>query len=46
MQAHGPDGELPLLEQIRLVPPEIVGAELIEATAGMLAVTGVEDACR
>ena len=42
MEADGADGELALFEQGRLIPPEIAGAEPIEATAGMLAATGVE----
>jgi hypothetical protein len=42
VEAHGADRELSLLEEVRLIPPEIIGPELIEAPTGMLAVTGIE----
>jgi len=42
VEAHGADCELPFFKQIGLIPPELTRADLIEATAGMLAATGVE----
>jgi hypothetical protein len=42
VEPHRTDGELSLLEQVRLIPPEIIGPELIEAPTGMLEATGIE----
>ena len=42
MQPHRAHGEFPILEQVSLIPPELTRAELVEATARMLAATQVE----
>jgi hypothetical protein len=42
VEPHRADGELSLLEEVGLIPPEVIGPELIEAPTGMLAATGVE----
>ena len=42
VEPHSADGELPLFEQVRLIPPELTWPELIEAPTGMLAATGIE----
>ena len=42
MESHGADGELLLSKEIGVVAPERGRAELIEATAAMVALAGAE----
>jgi hypothetical protein len=42
MEAHGPDGELLLPKEVRVVTPERGRAELIETTSAMVALTRAE----
>ena len=42
VESHGPHGELLLSKEVGVVPPERVGAELIEATSAMVALTRAE----
>ena len=42
VESHGPDGELLLPKEVGVVAPERGRAELIEATAAMVALTGAE----
>jgi hypothetical protein len=37
VEAHRPHGELLLTKQVSVIPPKSLGAELIEATAAVVA---------
>ena len=40
VEAHRPHGELLLTKQVGVIPPKRLGAELIEATAAVVALAG------
>ena len=42
VEAHRPHGELLLTKQVGVIPPKRLGAELIEATAAVVALAGAQ----
>jgi hypothetical protein len=42
VEAHRPHGELLLTKQVGVIPPKRLGAELIEATAAVVALAGAK----
>ena len=42
MESHCPHGELLLTKQVGVMPPKSLGAELIEATAAVVALAGAQ----